>query len=654
MAWRVRYLMFYRRFAFFIFMSLSTPAIAEPYVVVHPLSLQTIDKTFDTRMAKRVPGNASLVEKKQMRDRRGVTIKDLTDFIPSVYAQPRNGAEAGKLSVRGSGLANTFQGRGLLVMVDGVPINNTSGEFELAVLNPWLADYVRVLPGANALAEGASTLGGAIDFITPQNAEGGSVRAETGSFGTTHGFASYGRSGVFAAASGFHQDGFRDHNKQDIAHWNVSAGWRSDLDLAQRLFVSHTISNAQIPGAISNRELHADPSQANPNNFAGRFRRDLDITRVAHRAAWQDGLNRLESTLYYMYRTLDNPVTTYIKEDNNDMGLRLKYLRGAWSLGINLAYGVQNETRYTNVAGNAGAPILNRDLSATNSEIYAQYEHPLGQNLSGIISLQGALNTRDITQETPTVDRQTKTYLGFNPRLGLRYDFDDVTQGFLNLSRSYEPPSWAELSGGNAPGFNNLNEQTATTLELGGRGQNWSAAVFRSYLRDEFVNYKFADGSTDTINVPASIHDGLELGWDGAIADNFELRATYTLSRFGLDDDPLYGGNRLPGMPKHYLRGELMYDFASGLSFGPNIEWASGYPVDLTNSFHAKSYAILGARAFWQSEDQRIETYVEGRNLLDRKYAATTNVIPDAGGADGRFYYPGEGRSLYAGLRVKF
>ncbi|MCY1353734.1 hypothetical protein D9M68_460340 [compost metagenome] len=42
--------------------------------------------------------------------------------------------------------------------------------------------------------------------------------------------------------------------------------------------------------------------------------------------------------------------------------------------------------------------------------------------------------------------------------------------------------------------------------------------------------------------------------------------------------------------------------------------------------------------------------FVEGRNLSDKTYVATTGVIADARGRDSAQFLPGDGRSLYVGL----
>ena len=46
--------------------------------------------------------------------------------------------------------------------------------------------------------------------------------------------------------------------------------------------------------------------------------------------------------------------------------------------------------------------------------------------------------------------------------------------------------------------------------------------------------------------------------------------------------------------------------------------------------------------------------FVEGRNLGDKRYASTTGVIFDAGGADQAQFSPGDGRAVYAGVSQAF
>ncbi|MDB5477944.1 MAG: hypothetical protein JWM96_439 [Alphaproteobacteria bacterium] len=640
----------------------------------HPVMVD--EQVHSEEESRRIPGGTDIIGEKSFQNIHTATIKEIVDYSPGVLSQPRNGAESARLSIRGSGLTHTFQGSGLLLLQDGVPINTADGGFEFAVIDPWLVQYAQVYRGANALSLGTSTLGGAINFITPTGitALGYGMKAETGSFGDRHTQISTGESigtsDVFAAATAFSQKGFRSNNEQETYRFSGNAGWQSAQHVMQRLYLSQTDTDAEIPGAISKAEIAADPEQANPNNIRGRFQRNLDISRIAHRLAWEEGPQRLETTVYYTYRHLDNPVTTYIKEANYDSGLRLKFQQKKgldnWIVGGNLAYGTGDEDRFNNVGGLPGARILNRDLEASTLELYGQYERHLAGPLFGIAAIQASHAERNIEESFPTERIQGQHYTGVNPRLGLRYDLNAVTQIFGNLSRSFEPPTLDELSGGNSPGFGRLKAQRATTAEIGARGMwsamKWEADYYHSLIDNEFINYRFASGATDTINANRTQHDGIELGIAGDVAHNvfqpndaLQWRNAYTWSRFVLKDDPLYKGNQLPGAPEHFLRSELLYRHLSGISFGPNVEWVpSAYPIDLTNSVETEPYFIYGAMASLQLPRHGVSLYVEGRNLANRPYIATTNVVPDAGGKDGRFFYPGEGRAVYAGFRVGF
>jgi iron complex outermembrane recepter protein len=69
----------------------------------------------------------------------------------------------------------------------------------------------------------------------------------------------------------------------------------------------------------------------------------------------------------------------------------------------------------------------------------------------------------------------------------------------------------------------------------------------------------------------------------------------------------------------------------------------------MANSWYAEDYATWGLKLGRQLE-RGLSFFVEGRNLSDRTYAATTGVIADARGQDVAQFYPGDGRAYYFGL----
>ena len=620
-------------------------------------------------------GSAALINEKEWQDERATTIKDITDYTPSVFSQPRNGAEAARLSIRGSGLAARFQGRGLVLLQDGIPITQADGEFEFQLIDPWLIRYATVYPGANALEYGASTFGGAINLVTPTGLSQSypEVRAMRGSFDTWHGLISAGDQKKnydgFSAASYFSQNGEREQNEQDSFRFTGNVGYRQSDTFIHRFYLTQLNSNAEIPGTLSRAQIREDDEQGKPINVARNYSRNLDLTRLAYKNAWAEEGRRLKNAVFYTYRNLDNPVFTYIKRKSHDGGLRTKYTHefGLDSLlaGANLYYGASPEDRFANDGGAPGAFILTRESRALTSELYIQYEKHLGRQLYGIAGVQAGYATRTIDEEAPTNQSQTEEYAALNPRIGLRWDANYNTQIFTNLSRSFEPPTLGDLSGGNSPGFKELDAQTATSFEVGGRGEwqdlKWQATYYYGWIDDELVQYAFPNGTSDTVNVDESTRQGVELALSGRVVndvlenrDGLDLRAAYSWNRFRLDDDPVFDNNYLPGLPQHYIKAEVLYRHPAGWSFGPTFEAASGTDVDVTNSLESPGYVIYGAKANWASDDEKLSFYIEAKNLTDKTYIPTLDVVPDAGGTDGNYFYPGEGRAFYAGLRWAF
>ena len=623
-----------------------------------------------------IAGGSNVVSQTEWKDQRASTVNDMFDYAPGVFVQPRNGAEASRISIRGSGLSRQFQGGGLLVLQDGIPINTADGSFDFQEIDPWLVDYTEIYRGANALSYGAGTLGGATNFITPtaETAPANLLRLEGGSFGTAHGQIATARKwqnqDIYLTATGFSSDGFRGQNTQHTGRLSANTGWQISPTAETRFYIGHTHTQAEIPGTLTKAQAYADPSRGKAINTSKDYARDLEITRLANKTAWRTGKTRYESTLYARFRELANPSFTYISSDTQDFGWRGSFTtpqgaRGTWTGGINLAYGSGKEDRYTNNGGEMGALAITRYQEAQTHEAYVQYGYLLQENLTAIASIQGSYATRRIEQQFPNNAIQEKDYTGFNPRVGLLYDIAPDIQLFSNLSRSFEPPELVDLSGGNDPAFKQLDAQTATTIEIGSRGKwqqtGWDAAYYHARVKNELIRFQFPNGDSDMINAGNSTHDGIELGLSNRLAqhlyltdDSFHLRLAYQWNHFRLNNNSTLENKDLPGIPQHFIKAELTYTHPQGWNIGPNLEWVpEAPPIDLANSYHAQRYFLLGARASYQPENKPYSFYLEGRNLLNKTYIATYDVIPNANSKDSASFYTGDGRAIYAGMRCE-
>jgi iron complex outermembrane receptor protein len=115
----------------------------------------------------------------------------------------------------------------------------------------------------------------------------------------------------------------------------------------------------------------------------------------------------------------------------------------------------------------------------------------------------------------------------------------------------------------------------------------------------------------------------------------------------------VYADNALAGVPPQQLRVALRRELDGHLHIEPNLEWVpQGYYVDHANSFRAPGFATFGLK-LGGDIGARWQWFADLRNLGDRKWIASTNVVADARGLDGRNFLPGDGRSLYLGLEMR-
>jgi iron complex outermembrane receptor protein len=675
------------------------------------------------QIAKSIPGGAGVVDAEDYKRGRASTLKDALDFAPGVFVQERFGAEEARLSIRGSGIQRTFHGSGLKLLQDGSPLNLADGGFDMQAIEPMSAQYVEVYRGANALQYGATTLGGAINFIsqTGHTASPIQTRFEMGSFGTYRGqISSGGVDGPFdyyASLTYNETAGFREHSQQSSQRFFANIGYQISPTVESRLYFTYVHSNSEIPGELTQDQMNADPRQAfRISNFAPPFlkvldrvdsnwRRDFQLLRIANRTTITDGDHqKLTISTFWSRKDLDHPILFWIDQLSNDIGTDLRYEntgdflghKNSFTLGTSLVYGVVQDNRFLNNLGNRGAQYFEGETQSWNLDIYLQNKFSILNDLHLVTGAQVSYASRDFNEQnlfavappfsgpnlTDNSDRQA--WWGFSPKLGMIWDVKPDTQVYFNASRSFEPPTFGELTDSVAGnGLVKLDPQTATTLELGSRGTrgrfNWDLSYYYAWIDNELLQYQVIPGVTQTVNAARTIHQGIEASlsvdlfrgiftsWQDDVApaggqpaakgsqgDRLMLQQNYLWNNFHFANDSTYGNNRLPGIPEHYYRAQLLYTHPCGFYAGPNLEWVpTKYNVDSADTLNAGSYALFGFKFGYRTQ-KGFSFYVEGKNLTDQTYAATASVVNQATPANSNLFFPGNGRAFYAGIEWKW
>ena len=635
---------------------------------------------------EKTPGGVEVIDPERYLTGRASTVADTFALSAGVFAQPRFGSDEARLSIRGSGLQRTFHGRGLRVLQDGVPLNLADGGFDFQALDPLSASHINVWRGANALAYGSSTLGGAIDYVshTGLTAPGFSARLEAGSFGYLRGRLaggfSEGSRDLYLSLSHQSQEGFRKHADQDNQRLYANFGWQLSDNIETRLYLTSVMTDSELPGSLTKAELKLDPRQAAPGHIALDQKRDFELFRLASKTSVRSGDSSLDFIAAWTYKDLDHPIFQVVDQESNDglLGVTFTHTSDLFGRGQRFRTGVlflRGETdaaNYVNTGGHRGALIQQDEQTATNWEAFVEEQLELGAGFTGILGAAVSRNereTRRVFGPTPPNSSYDRTYENFSPKVGLRWDADESrsVQVYANASGSYEPPSFSES--GTAVVANRAQE--ATTYEIGTRGTHgflrWDASIYHAAIEDELLVVQLpppaAIGATGTINAENTIHRGVELAaeldllgcpWDENAEHRLVFRSAWTYGDFRFDRDPTYGDNRIAGLPEHLIRGELMWENESGWYAGPTFEWVpvESY-IDHRNTFSADPYALLGFK-FGHRVEEGISWFVEGKNLTGERYAATTGVIENANGSDQRQFLPGDGRGVFTGIEYRW
>lgn len=658
----------------------ANPALSSVEVQAQREALSAASVQVAREKLNQTAGGTAVVEAESFEAGKAVTIKDMLDFTPGVFAQSRVNEEA-RLSIRGSGLSRTFHMRGIRLLQDGIPINLADGGSDFQDIDPFALQHVEVYKGANALQYGAANLGGAINFVTPTGytTPNSVLRLDAGS----HEFARaqfktgdvLGNWDYFASLSQLRSDGFRQFSGQKNTRLNANAGLKISPQLETRFYVIHGDLNQELPGNLTKAQLQSNPTQANAASAAANSQRDFLITRLANKTTWISPTGvEYNAGVYAVDKNLYHPLSFgLIDQQTRDVGTfgnriaqgELWGLRHDTTLGYNLVHGITEARIFNHVRGDRISLRSHEDQKAHNMELYGESRLHLTDSVQWINGLQWthAKRTADDQFLSDGDGSYQRRYAQFSPKTGLLWQASEAVQVYGNLSRAFEPPTFSETSPTRA-----LEAQESTTFEVGTRGMaqeiRWDISAYYSQLNNEFVSYQLnplVPGLSAILNADNTVHQGVEIGLAGPFTrdllrggDTLNWQLAYTFGRFRFDNDRVYGNAAIPGIPEQYVRAKLDYANTLGWTLSPNIEYVpQGYFVDLANTLSSDPYLLLGLNASYKFSDT-LRVFVDARNLTDKVYAATTGVIVNANGADSAQFSPGEGRGIYAGVEVKW
>ncbi|MGB0127134.1 MAG: TonB-dependent receptor [Rhodocyclaceae bacterium] len=675
--------------------SADGPAVSVDPVVVTGSRVE--HNTFDLPAAVEVVG-AERIGADQAR----VNASEALAAVPGVTVLNRqNYAQDLQISSRGFGARSAFGVRGMRLIADGIPASMPDGQGQAATFNLDRAERIEVMRGPMSAVYG-NHAGGVIQLFTPDGKGRPTVEAgvSAGGYGTWKADLSsqgeVGGLGYVIDASRFSSDGYREHSAvirdQSMAKLTFRPDGASKLTLIANDFRQ---SDAQDPLGLDWERARTDPRSVDPVALTFNTRKSIEHTQGGVTYERRFGEDSLQVSAYtgrravVQYQSIPRGPQGNLRHSGGviDFDRDFAGIGARWTMRRPLAggtftatAGIDHETSedarrgYENFVGSTlgvkGRLRRNETDTVTSTDPYAQAEWQ-GERwgfTAGLRHSNVRFEVDDKYVATGNGDDGGKvSYRRTTPVVAVLYKVAPTLNLYASVARGFETPTLNELfySGPGGSFSFDLKPATSTHLEIGakaflGEESRLDLALFEVRTRDELVVASATGGRTSYRNAGKTTRQGVELALDSRWRGGFTSRIAYTALRAVYDDafasssGRVEAGNRLPGVPRSSLFGELAWRHAaSGFHSAVEVVGRDKVCVEDTNTRKAAPgffvanlrFGLEGQKGPWN-----LKSFVRLDNVFDKQYIGSVVV----GDTNGRYYEPAPGRNWLVGASARY
>ncbi|MDO9317038.1 MAG: TonB-dependent receptor [Gammaproteobacteria bacterium] len=648
--------------------------------------------------ALRQPGAVSIVNLEQLELNQPRSTEDILRTVPGVTVKPEEeSAIVANIGVRGLSSADYKT----LILEDGVPVAPGLFVGNGRYYNPRVQrmEGIEILKGAASLRYGPSTIGGVINYVTRQPADGVQLSLRGGSFNSREATLEAGGSspsgdavfGILATRD--ESDGFMDkgYGMTDIVlKTGLQIGNNQSLSLKYSDYKSD--ANISYRGVFLN-EYYAD-SRDNPapDDWLLSGRRSVDLnheweisdtarlnTLVYGSETWRDywrfNTNNAASAAArsWVYTDALNGNNRSFERFGVESRLQVEHSLFGMTSEAELGLRYMTETMddvtvaATRVTPRTGP--LSKDVrdSADSLALYGQNLLQLTENVALTAGLriekyeQGRKDRRRTAAQGATAGSSNTEYL---PGLGLTWQFTPELQLFASAYKAFSPALNSDALDGLED--QQLDAERSVNMEVGLRGGSGRLSYEMAAFRMDFDNQIIPANSNSQFqrtNGGATLHQGLELGAGFDLGAGFSINGNTTWIPDAEFDGNRYNangsintpdGNRITYTPE--WTGNLSLDYSvGGLRSSVNLHHTGEQYTDVANTVaiaesltgfytgRIKGYTLLDLNMVYEVNSQ-LSFSGSIRNLADKRYMASLR----------QGIYVGTERSVDAGFVYRF
>ncbi|MET0944240.1 MAG: TonB-dependent receptor [Flavobacterium sp.] len=639
---------------------------------------------------KETPVAISKITAKTINETKATAVYEIINKTPGVL-MVNLGNEQHMMSIRQPMTTNAYY----LYLEDGLPIRPMGifNHNALLEINQYNLQSIEVVKGPVSSLYGPEAVGGTINLISvkppvdPEFKFG--VQADNYGYRRFQaaGGATIGKVGFhIAGISSLQENGwmtYSDYNKDNLnarIDYNISPSTRLISNTMYGKYYSD-MSGSVNEDAFNNRTYKSTTDFTYRKSDALRTRLTLEHDWNGNASSYITAYlrdNKLGQNPSYgiKWSPTVNPTTAKGEVNSNNFKsygaigqhtqkfdfLNTKIVAGAlydyspvtyWSYVIDLKANLnpgevwkQTVNSYEIIAEHPDSKLADYSADIFNTAGYAQLSFNPIEKL--VITVGGRYDNMKVNYDN-ALDNSTgsKVYDKVTFKAGANYNPFEFAGFYGNYSQGFAPPGITSIfrtkpgTGGTtgvpADFYYNLEPATFNNYEVGGwlsflqNKLNFDYAFYYMEGKNELLNIKLADNSTDYRSAGETRHKGIEFGatYRPSKQINFRLGGTYaqhTYIDFKLSDKPSdpvqnLNGKEMPSAPKWSGNSELSY-YPNWLpNLRTSIEWqlVGSYYQDQINTVKYDGYNIFNARIGYQWKG--IEIYGNVLNLTDKLYA---------------------------------
>ncbi len=604
-----------------------------------------------------------------------------------------------RITIRGIGARTPFGTDKLRLYYDDIPVTNGTGFSTIETYDLENLGQVEVIKGPKGTAYGTN-LGGAI-LLRTQRPEEAATRFKNnltiGSFGLIKNNLGFnhqeGPLTLNLRYGHLETDGYRENSRFDRDGFLLHTSYRISDRSSMSLLLNHVNYTAQIPSSLSQSAFDEDPSQAAANWLAaqGFESNRYTLLGISHTYVFSSRLENTTSVFYTYLDQFEARPFNIVDQFTNGYGLRTRFFGNFGTGNSPLEYNLGAELYTDEFHGgtfenlfrdNDGNGSLLGDKIGDNKEFRRQYNLFAGLTvpLTARFKAQAGLSLNntfyDFRDRFNTGAANTSAERDFPPivlpSFSLRYTASKGHLVYANISRGFSNPGLEETLTPDGALNPDISQETGTNYELGTRlfldkGRlRITLALYRMDVKNLLVAERVGEDQFIGRNAGSTKHQGLETELNYSIPLGTRARIapfiSYTLNDHSfvdfVDGDTVFSGNPLTGVPRHRINSGLQFHHTAGFYWNLAHTTVGAIPLTDANTLSSEPYTVFNTRlgykrAFSKKFGMQLDLGIN--NLWNTRYARSVLInAVGFGGAEPRFFNPGDARNYYGSLGLSY